>query len=346
MKNDKRHILFITPGFPKDNLDTRCIPAMHLFLTELAKTASVNVSVIALDYPYKTKVYDWKNLRINAIGGNNKGGLLKLRTYRKAIKTALKVHQGNKVSHIHSFWLGDAAIVGNQLKKRLNLPHTCTLMGQDVLRENIYFKLFKSLPELIALSDFHNNTLKKNFNIKPKAIIPWGIEELEEGEEERPLDFIGVGNLTKLKAFEKLISAVSKLKVEKPNVKAIIVGEGPEEKRLKQKIEKLELQDNIELVGVLNREQTLDKMRQSKSLIHCSSFESFGLVIIEALALGLHVFSTPVGIAEEIKEVTTYHSESELIGLIKETTAIWGTGKVSYPFRVENTVNRYLKEVF
>lgn len=344
--NKIKHILFISPGFPTDDNDTRCIPAMHLFLTHLAKTEGLKISIIALDYPYKPKVYAWQNLKIHAIGGNNKRGVLKLKTYRKAIKTALSIHEEQEITRVHSFWLGDAALVGNQLKKKLKIPHTCTLMGQDVLSENSYFKKFKDLPELIALSDFHSKALKKSFGISPAHVIPWGIESLENKTEFRPIDIVGVGNLTELKSFSRLIYVVSELKKTIPNIKAVMVGEGPTLVKLINLSQELNVEENIEFTGVLNREKTLNYMRQSKCFLHCSIFESFGLVIPEALALGLKVFSTPVGIAPELDTVFTYQTNEELISEIKSFLELNRPQKAQRVFEVEQTVERYLKEVF
>jgi glycosyltransferase involved in cell wall biosynthesis len=319
---------------------------MHLFLSQLANNKNVKVSIIALDYPYQPKVYDWKNLRIHAIGGNNKRGFLKLKTYRKAIKTALSIHHKIEIDRVHSFWLGDAALVGNQIKKKLNIPHACTLMGQDVLLENSYFKKFKDLPDLIALSKFHAQALEKNFGIKPNYIIPWGIENLENKTELRSIDIIGVGNLTPLKSFSRLVYVVSELKQRMPNIKAVLVGEGPELDSLKKLAKELNVEKNIEFTGVLNREQTLDKMRQSKTLLHCSTFESFGLVITEAVALGLKVYSTPVGISTEIDSVVTYKTDKELLPKITSFLELNQLQKPQIYFGIEQTTDSYLKEVF
>ncbi len=345
--NKKEHILFLSPGFPKDEKDTRCIPAMHLFLTHLDQKQVHDFSIIALDYPYEEKTYEWNGLKVHAIGGNNRSGLLKFRTYRKAIRRAQAINKTKAITRIHSFWLGDTALIGARLAKKWQVPHSCTLMGQDVLSSNRYFNKIKPLPELICLSTFHQKAFKSNFNQEAEHVIPWGVESMESGDDpKKTIDIIGVGNLTELKSFDRFIQIISALRKKYPDIRAELVGEGSEEQRLKTLAEEMGVKDNLHFAGVLNREATLSRMRKAKSLLHCSSYESFGLVIPEALALGLKVFSTPVGIAPELDEVSIYRTNDELIVEMEK----WMTHEEKLlPKRaltIEQTVESYLKKVF
>jgi hypothetical protein len=58
-------------------------------------------------------------------------------------------------------------------------------------------------------------------------------------------------------------------------------------------------------------------MMRSKILLHTSSFESFGMVFIEALYYGLNIVSKPVGIAEATNRWQICNSDGEFITAIK-----------------------------
>ena len=64
------------------------------------------------------------------------------------------------------------------------------------------------------------------------------------------------------------------------------------------------LNQNIRLIGKIERAEVLKKMSKSNCLLHLSNYESFGMVLIEALAQGMNVFSSKVGVAEELEDIT------------------------------------------
>lgn len=68
-----------------------------------------------------------------------------------------------------------------------------------------------------------------------------------------------------------------------------IIGEGPERERLQNEISQLHLEKSITLKGFSNE---VDKeLEQSSISIITSVYEGFGLVILEAMAMGLPVIS-------------------------------------------------------
>ena len=64
-----------------------------------------------------------------------------------------------------------------------------------------------------------------------------------------------VGRLVKRKGQDKLISALPKIKEEFPNVKLLVVGEGPLGKKLFKLVKKLGLEDNVIFTGRVSYEE-------------------------------------------------------------------------------------------
>lgn len=343
----KKHILFLTPGFPDSERDTRCIPALQLFVEELARRNEYEISIIAFHYPYIKKSYRWKGIRVFSLGGDNKQGVRRLLVLRRAIKLAKALNKKQPFDHIHSFWLGECAWVGNRLSKRFEVPHCCTLMGQDVLKNNVYLNRVKPLPKLIALSQFHNRQFLENNKTEADHIISWGIEEgVESSGEVKKTDVIAVGNLTELKNHDLFLEILYELKEKLPNIKAEIIGEGDKVFELQHKITQLKLEKNIKLTGVLSRKETLKRIGNAKCLLHTSDFESFGMVLVEGLALGTKVVSTPVGIAPELKSIITFSSKKEAVNNLWEYITSDAKEEEKKPLKIADTVNEYIEKVF
>ena len=115
----------------------------------------------------------------------------------------------------------------------------------------------------------------------------------------------GIGRLVKCKGFDTFIHAMRLLKNRGVACKAIIAGEGEERAALEGLIEKLDLQDNVEMIGWID-----DQEHFYNSIdIFCLSSrdEAFGLVLLEAFMYSKPVVSTeskgPLEIATNKQDV-------------------------------------------
>ena len=99
--------------------------------------------------------------------------------------------------------------------------------------------------------------------------------------------FFSIGRLHAIKAFGVLIDAFSLFIKEDTNAKLIIAGgdDGVGEK-LKQQIIDLKLQDSVFLIGAVDFEDKKTLLNNCDYFTLASEFESFGIVVAEALACG------------------------------------------------------------
>lgn len=113
----------------------------------------------------------------------------------------------------------------------------------------------------------------------------------------RPV-ILGVGRLVPQKAFHLLIQAHALLRAAGSDHYLCILGEGPERAALEREAERLGVKNSVFLPGFMDNPYPC--MRRAAVLGLSSVFEGFGLVIVEALALGLPVVATdcPHGPAE------------------------------------------------
>ena len=339
-RNNKQHLVFFTPGFPKDESDTTCITALQIFVKAFSQKFEGKVSVITFQYPFFTGSYQWHGINIYALGGSNQN-FRKLFVRNRAKKCFKLLNVDWPVTHLHSFWLGECAWLASIIARQYSLPHSCTLMGQDVLPGNRYIKRIRSPIRLITLSDFHARQLQINYHVLSE-IIPWGVSSLNIEAGEKSIDMIAVGSLIPLKCFDEFFMIISQIREIYPNITCKIVGDGPLFKLLSKRINTEGLTQNVELLGARPYEETQQLIAGSRFLVHLSEFESFGMVIIEALQLQTRVISKPVGIAAEIADVIKVDSIVEAVGYLEKTLLQRDVPRpIIYP--VEQTVKEYQK---
>jgi glycosyltransferase involved in cell wall biosynthesis len=110
--------------------------------------------------------------------------------------------------------------------------------------------------------------------------------------------FLSVGSLTKLKDFNNLILGFKYLVKYIPEAKLQIAGEGPLKEELSNLIYELNLERNINILGL--RRDIPILMKNSDIFVLSSTHEGFGLVIAEAMASGLLIVATDCGGAKEV----------------------------------------------
>lgn len=104
-----------------------------------------------------------------------------------------------------------------------------------------------------------------------------------------------IGRIAHEKNIDFLIDVLEKVRSKIPNILMVIAGEGPAKQHLQQLVEMRELKRHAKFVGYLDRESTLlDCYRSGDIFVFSSPTETQGLVLLEAMALGVPVLSTAV----------------------------------------------------
>ncbi|MBK9656463.1 MAG: glycosyltransferase [Rhodanobacteraceae bacterium] len=139
------------------------------------------------------------------------------------------------------------------------------------------------------------------------TVIPTGIhlDEFSGGDGARFRELHGIGRerptlvtVSRL-AVEKnivfLLDVARVLVKEFPDLYFVVAGEGPDAPRLKQRARDLGLHDHVGFLGNLDRStQLLDCYKAGDIFVFASPTETQGLVLIEAMALGVPIVSTAV----------------------------------------------------
>lgn len=105
-----------------------------------------------------------------------------------------------------------------------------------------------------------------------------------------------VGRLVPHKGHDYLFKAVKKVRKQYDRVKIIVVGNGPEEERLKKSVKAL----GIDVLFLSERKDVPELMKAMDIFVQPSFWEPFGITIAEAMSSGLPVVATNVGGIPEV----------------------------------------------
>jgi glycosyltransferase involved in cell wall biosynthesis len=109
--------------------------------------------------------------------------------------------------------------------------------------------------------------------------------------------------LVKRKGPMHLVNTFSKVLKAIPNAKLAMAGVGPEAANLRAQIRKLNMERSVVMLGGLQRKQVAELMAAANVFVLPSMVESFGMVLLEAMAIGTPIVCTRTqGALEIIKD--------------------------------------------
>lgn len=128
------------------------------------------------------------------------------------------------------------------------------------------------------------------FEVVPNVVDP-GLLDGPLREHQGTFTVAGLGNLIPSKNYPLLVQAFAKATL--PGDSGLVIGgTGPESKRILEVAGALGVSDRLTLPGHLDRPRVRDLLQGADLFAHPSNSESFGVVLIEAMALGLPVLAT------------------------------------------------------
>jgi len=139
-----------------------------------------------------------------------------------------------------------------------------------------------------------------------------------------------IGRFMKQKNHEFLIDIFRELHKENNNYKLLLIGQGPLEEEMKQKVKDLEIEDSVMFLG---QKKDANKYYQAFDLfLFPSLYEGLGMVFVEAQAAAL-----PSIASIEVPEIAKVSDRAHFISL-EETSTTWAN-KIKELINQERTVN-------
>jgi glycosyltransferase involved in cell wall biosynthesis len=163
---------------------------------------------------------------------------------------------------------------------------------------------YKHASRVICVSE---RTKQIVLNANPRqpnlVVIPNGVDFSRfqlRTKQPKPERLIYIGYLIPHKGVHVLLSALAQLKESGITPELSIVGSGAYLAELKRHCQQLALNEQVSFLGEKNALQVAQLLSEHDDMVHPSFIESFGIVLVEAMASGLPVVTTYNGGAESI----------------------------------------------
>jgi glycosyltransferase involved in cell wall biosynthesis len=213
------------------------------------------------------------------------------------------------IIHAHSRFL-ESILIAKKIKELFGIPYIVTehstFHQRNIVSKKEYIKYVRAVElseSWIVVSESLGNVivsniekldlkLTKSFRIVPNVVDPLFVFNVNKKKDN--FVFLNIASLDDKKNHFLLLDSFKLLTNKVQSIELRIGGQGLLETELKAYAKKLGL-DNVKFLGSLDRNQVKDEFINSDAFVLSSDVETFGVVVIESLAIGRPVIATKCG---------------------------------------------------
>ena len=201
------------------------------------------------------------------------------------------------------------------------------------LSQQIGLRLFRRCPSkrlFYVHPDQKPRLLRLGYRAEELVYISNGVDVTRAdavAEQEKQFDVVWTGRVHAQKGIEDLLTTLVRLAREIPDFKAMLIGKVKE--RLEPRIRELGLERHVQFSGYVSEDEKFRLLKCSRLFLMPSRYESWGIVIGEALACGVPVLAYrldcyPAVFGDLVRYVPTFDAEryrAEAVRLVRELRA-------------------------
>jgi|GEM_PF-5025348 glycosyltransferase involved in cell wall biosynthesis len=237
----------------------------------------------------------------------------------KAASVLRKFIKKEKIELVHANLILDKFIVGLAIQgmktRSVATIHSAdTLLAEKSLKHKLWFKLEnllhnKVFDKTIVVSAAAKNIALSKRRIKKKKIniLHNGIQGLEKHipnnkifNAEEDIIFGTACRFQEIKGLHRLLDVFAKLHIDLPNLKLILIGDGPLRDGLEREIIEYQLENSVHITGFTD--DVALYLNQLHYYVNSSFSEGLPISVLEALSLGKPVIASNVGGLPEVIE--------------------------------------------
>jgi glycosyltransferase involved in cell wall biosynthesis len=242
------------------------------------------------------------------------------------------------IRHLHAPFASTAATVARLAARFAGIPYSFTAHAKDIYHASVRPEdLLRKLTEaaaVITVSEYNLAYLRRTYGAAAGRVrrIYNGLDLEQfryEPPQERPARVVAVGRLVEKKGFGDLVEACGVLARRGRRFECQIIGEGPLEAELQERIERCGLQGRVVLLGPRPESEVMRQVQGAAMFaLPCvvgtdGNRDGLPTVLLEAMALGTPCVSTDVtGIPEVVRDgetglVVPQHAPEVLAGAME-----------------------------
>ncbi len=253
-----------------------------------------------------------------ALGPGQTTQCIEHRTYERAVRPLVDRLRGEfPFDLIHAHFVYADGVVASRLARRYGVPFVVTdqapwipWLERECIRR-VAVPAAREAARLTCVSGYLRDTVRHYLGPDAQVdVIPNGVDpETFSPRDGTPRDgdqiaYVGLINVNK--GIDTLLHAMTRVAERNPNARLVLVGGSYyrdtrlQEERLKQLARELALDGRVTFVGRRPPDEVAKVMRESAVVVLPSRAETFGAVLVEALASGTPVVATASGGPQEI----------------------------------------------
>jgi glycosyltransferase involved in cell wall biosynthesis len=205
------------------------------------------------------------------------------------------------VASVYDVYTGSTTGEWDRWRKFNKLPRYYVFLGKFLE------KICLSMP-VSSIHSISNATTNDIHRVKPNLLVETIYPSIDPSDYSTVTEIIYddfilfIGRLVFYKNVEILIKAFRLLAVEPNPPKLMIAGDGPLREYLEDLVRDFGIDDIVSFLGSVSNEQKMEYLRKCSALALPSTFEGFGLVILEAFLMRKPVIVSDIQPFDEIVE--------------------------------------------
>lgn len=301
-----RHIAFIVNGGVYSGFQSEGTPVLTQLLTAISEHYQVTVFSLT---SASSEVAPFHLLTIDGKG---------LRKYINLYRAVKKVNRRRPIDLFHGFFGWPAGFFSVVLSRLFSKPSVITLMGGESTSlptikfgmldkphlKRLIFWSIKKASATVVLSQYQKNSLishglSAHSNLQ---LIPFGIQFNDQHKEvlpKAPYELIVVANINLIKNHRMIIRALKVLR-QRLDVHLKVIGGDFLDGQIQEFTEQEGLAQQVSFIGQVSNDKVKQLIVSADAMVIASYSESFAVVFVEAMMMGLPVCSTPVGLMQEL----------------------------------------------
>jgi glycosyltransferase involved in cell wall biosynthesis len=308
-------IALITPGFSRD-ADHWAIPALQNLAVYLAKEHEV--TIFSMRYP-EAGVYQFGGLTHVALGGGTRRGLASLPLWREGVQAIVAVHRRCPFDILHSFWVDEPGLMAILAARQIKRPVIASIGGGElvympdiqygswgsVIRRQTIRLVLRRANLVTVGSDYQLRICLAQAISQDKCrLAPLGVDvdlfrPRSRANWSSPT-LVQAASLSGVKNQEMLLEVLRLIRPHLPGVRLLLAGDGIMAQSLRDLAVRYGVAHQVEWPGKQPYPQMPAFYPQGHLYLQTSRHESQGVSVIEAMACGLPVLGTPVGILPQV----------------------------------------------